>query len=192
MGKINQLVDTIRDEKQANKDDIISEEEARDEFVKNEQQDAREAEAFKMGKSRRNLYDELSQEGIEDGQYTVTLQKVATSVTSGGKPIVRFTYRLEEEYQFKGEELRNVHINTTSSDEWNEQYETNFALQTLGQMYELLGADDDVDMNTKAIAAGLQEQLELGLKEKTFEANVRAQRIVQDGRKLVFYTVYPQ
>lgn len=193
MGKINQLLDETRDEKANADEDIISEEERRDNFVKEEQQEDREKEAFKLGKSRRNLYEELSREGIEDGQYTLTVQKVTAATTAGGKPIIRLTYRLEEEYQFKGEDLRNVHINITSSDEWNDQYQTNFALQTLGQMFDILGAsDEDVEMSTQGIVTALQEQLDAGLNEKTFEANVRARRIRQDDNNLVFYTVYPK
>ena len=192
MTKINQALDNARDERAEETNELIAEQDARDEFVKAEQKESQEMDAFKAGRSRRNLYEELSQEGIEDDRYTVMLTKVATAKTAGGKPIVRFTYKLAETYEFKGEDLANVHINTTSSDEWNEEYNTNFAMQTLGTLYEILGAEESFsEPTTQNIVNALQEQLEAGLKDKEFDVNTRAQRIRNDDRNLVFYTVYP-
>ena len=192
MSKINQALDNQRDERAEESNELIAEQEARDNFVKDEQKESQELDAFRQGKSRRNLYEELSQEGIEDDRYEVVLTKVATAKTAGGKPIVRFTYKLVETYEFKGEELANVHINTTSSDEWSEEYNTNFAMQTLGTLYEILGAKEDFEEpTTQAIVNSLQAQIEDGLNEKTFEVNTRAQRIRNADRQLVFYTVYP-
>lgn len=191
MSKITQQLDNIRDEKATEQIDLIADENRREEFIKEEQKEEQERNAFALGKSRRNLYEELSKEGIEEDRYSVNLTKVTTATTAGGKPIVRFTYRLAESYEFKGEELANVHINTTSSDEWNEQYNTNFALQTLGTLYDVVGADDEgVEMTTQGIVSALQSQLDEGLNEKEFMVNVRKNKSTANGSTAVFYTVY--
>ena len=191
MSKINQKLDEVRDEKSVEQEEILAEEAAREDFQKEEQKEEQERNAFKLGKSRRNIYEELSREGIEDGRYTVRLMKVATATTRGGKPIVRFTYRLAEPYIYKEDELTNVTVNTTSSDEWNTVYNTNFALQTLGTLYDVLGATEGTEMDTASLVADLQSQLEAGLNKKTFEANIRSQKNTRDGMTMVFYTVYP-
>ena len=191
MTKINQALDNARDERAEETNEIIAEQDARDEFVKAEQKESQEMDAFKAGRSRRNLYEELSAQGIEDGKYLVQLVKVTQAKTSAGNPIVRFTYKLAEEYIFGTEELVNVHINTTSTDEWNADYNTNFALQTLGTLYDVLGAVEGTEMDTTSLVADLQSQLEAGLNLKTFEANIRSQKNTRDGRTMVFYTVYP-
>ena len=192
MSKIQQAIDNQRDEREAAvKDDALAELEMREGFPEQEQKEEREAQAFKQGKSRRNLYEELSAQGIEDGKYLVQLVKVTQAKTSAGNPIVRFTYKLAEEYIFGTEELVNVHINTTSTDEWNADYNTNFALQTLGTLYDVLGAVEGTEMDTTSLVADLQSQLEAGLNLKTFETNIRSQKNTRDGRTMVFYTVYP-
>ena len=192
MGKIQQAINNQRDEREAAvKDDALAELEMREDFPEQEQKEEREAQAFRQGKSRRNLYEELSAQGIEDGRYLVQLVKVTQAKTSAGNPIVRFTYKLAEEYIFGTEELVNVHINTTSTDEWNADYNTNFALQTLGTLYDVLGAVEGTEMDTTSLVADLQSQLEAGLNLKTFEANIRSQKNTRDGRTMVFYTVYP-
>ena len=192
MSKIQQAINNQRDEREAAvKDDALAELEMREDFPEQEQKEEREAQAFRQGKSRRNLYEELSAQGIEDGKYLVQLVKVTQAKTSAGNPIVRFTYKLAEEYIFGTEELVNVHINTTSTDEWNADYNTNFALQTLGTLYDVLGAVEGTEMDTTSLVADLQSQLEAGLNLKTFEANIRSQKNTRDGRTMVFYTVYP-
>ena len=192
MSKIQQAINNQRDEREAAvKDDALAELEMREDFPEQEQKEEREAQAFKQGKYRRNLYEELSAQGIEDGKYLVQLVKVTQAKTSAGNPIVRFTYKLAEEYIFGTEELVNVHINTTSTDEWNADYNTNFALQTLGTLYDVLGAVEGTEMDTTSLVADLQSQLEAGLNLKTFEANIRSQKNTRDGRTMVFYTVYP-
>lgn len=87
MSKINQKLDEVRDEKSVEQEEILAEEAAREDFQKEEQKEEQERNAFKLGKSRRNIYEELSREGIEDGRYKVRLMKVATATTRGGKPI---------------------------------------------------------------------------------------------------------
>lgn len=193
MSKINQALDNARDERAEETNELIAEQERRDDFIKEEQTEQRELEAFKTGKSRRNLYQELSEVGIDDDEYTVMLTKVTTAKTAGGKPIVRFTYKLAEPYEFKEEELVNVHINTTSSDEWNEEYNTNFAMQTLGTVFEILSAEETFeDVTTQNIVKALQTQLDDGLKEKEFRVRTRKNVSKAQGRSLVFYTVYHQ
>ena len=194
MSKINQKLDEVRDEKSVEQEEILAEEAAREDFQKEEQKEEQERNAFRLGKSRRNIYEELSREGIEDGRYKVRLMKVATATTRGGKPIVRFTYRLAEPYIYKEDELTNVTVNTTSSDEWSTVYNTNFALQTLGTLYDILSADEGFDEAvTQQVIADLQEQLEAGLSDKEFEADIKVTKLkAERGNEMVFYTVYPQ
>ena len=65
-------------------------------------------------------------------------------------------------------------------------------MQTLGTLYEILGAEESFsEPTTQNIVNALQEQLEAGLKDKEFDVNTRAQRIRNNDRNLVFYTVYP-
>lgn len=153
--------------------------------------DNKAAAAFKSGRTRNNVYNELSKEGIKEGKYKVNLVKVVAATTSGGKPIVRFTYKLVDDYTFKEQTLKNVHINTTSSDEWNQEYETNFALQMLGELYEALSLDTELeDISTEALVKELTEFILDGLKDVAIEVNVKVQKVSNSDIDMVFYSVY--
>lgn len=191
MSKITQKLNEIRDEKANVEIDIIADEATREGFTADEQKDSQERAAFQAGKSRRNLYEELSKVGVDEGEYAATLVKVATAKTSTGKAIVRFTYRLEEDYLFGVESLRNVHINTTATDDWNTEHQTNFALRTLGNLYAELEANDDIaEVTTQNVVNHLQSQLEDGLAERHLNIFVSPRRINSQGKDMVFYTVY--
>ncbi len=153
--------------------------------------DNKAAAAFKSGRNRSNVYNELSKEGIKEGKYKVNLVNVVAATTAGGKPIVRFNYKLVDDYTFGEQVLKNVHINTTSSDEWNEEYETNFALQMLGELYEALSLDTELeDISTEALVKELTEFILDGLKDVAIEVNVKVQKVSNSDIDMVFYSVY--
>lgn len=193
MSKISQQLENTRQERSQEQLDLLKEEDMREQFDKDDQRKKQETQAFKQGKSRRNLYDELSREGIEPGRYKVNLVKVAPAKTAAGVEIVRFTYRLTEPYEYENDMLNNVHVNNTSSNEWNEERQTNYALQNLGTLYGVLDAEESFadDASTKEIVEALQQQLDDGLKEKEFEVNINVNKTTNDGRTMVFYQVYP-
>lgn len=193
MSKISQQLENTRQERSQEQLDILKEEEMREQFNKDDQRQKQDMQAFRKGTSRRNLYDELSREGIEPGRYKVNLVKVAPAKTAGGVEIVRFTYRLAEPYEYNNDMLSNVHVNNTSSDEWNEERQTNYALQNLGTLYHVLDAEESFadDADTKEIVEALQQQLDDGLNEKEFEVNINVNKTTNNGRTMVFYQVYP-
>lgn len=180
---------------QMDREEVVShekrDEENREQFSSEDEQ--RRYQAFRQGGSFIRLYEELQKEGLEDGDYKVTLRRVTPTVTSGGKPTVRFMYRLEDNYEFRNEELPNVHVNSSASNEWNEQANTNYAIRTLGDLFAVLGLRDP-DMSAtdfvQHCADILNEFVENN--DKPFEAKITCSRPNLGGRQMIFYRVDPK
>lgn len=172
--------------------------EARREKFLSEDEAKRNMKEFYGGYSQLQLYEKLQKQGIESGEYKVYLKKANFTKTSGGKPIVRFTFRLAEEYIFSPDEghedvaLKNVTINSQTSAEWNSTANMDFAIRTMAGYFQILNIPEPKDVS-EVTHENLAKTITKFVEENEVEIPVRVKttKLTSDRGTAVFYNVTP-
>lgn len=168
MSKISNQLDKFKAIKSA-EPEVLNEEARRDTFNSD---DARKI--YEAGKKRRNVYEDINRTGLENGEYSVNLVNITLAKTANGSDVVRFQYRMADDYIFEEEAIRSVHFNTSSVDQFHPLYERNFAWEQIGQLVDALELDDsNVKMTTADMVKFLSDAIQAGANEKAFNVTLR-------------------
>ena len=173
MSKISNQLDKFKAIKSA-EPEVLNEEARRDNFTDADEETRKTREMYEAGKKRRNVYDEINRVGIENGEYSVNLVNITLAKTANGNQVVRFQYRMADDYIFQEEAIRSLHFNTSSVDEFHPLYDRNFAWEQIGQLVDSLELDDsNLKLTTEDMVKFLSDAIKAGANEKAFNVTLR-------------------